>query len=189
MLAIANGVQLFADGSKDSGSLVIYDNKKAEQIHVNDDPPYNANGNYDVEVTEGNTTGNIQELIVKHKKYDTTIGKTDGDSSATMSGGSFDIIAVDTISTSNGHITGYTTKKFVVKDTNATLSAYEATVAKVTENKSVKLTQSVAMTPGNGGNPYTKETNISFESTNDNLQINANAAGSGIVMNLVWGTF
>lgn len=189
MLAIAYGVQLFADGSKDSGSLVIYDNKKAEQVHANDDPPYNANDNYDVEVTEGNTTGKVQELIVKHKDYDTTAGKADGNSSAVMSGGSFDIIAVDTISTSNGHITEYTTKKFTVKDTNATLSAYEAAVAKVTENKSVKLTQSVAMTPGNGGNPYTKETNISFESTNDNLQINPNAAGSGIVMNLVWGTF
>lgn len=177
LMAIANGVELFTDGTKSSGSLTIKD-AAADTTTGND-----------VIVTTGNTSGNTQALTVKHKKYEVNAGAADGNSSATMSGGSFDIIAVDTISTSNGHITGYTTKKFTVKDTNATLSAYQATVAKVTENKSVKLTQSVAMTPNNGGNAYTKETNISFESTNDNLQINANTGGSGIVMNLVWGTF
>lgn len=177
MMAIANGVQLFADGTKDAGSLTIKD-AAADTTTGND-----------VIVTAGASTGSVQALTVKHKKYDVSAGSADGDSSATMSGGSFDIIAVDNISTSNGHITGYTTKKFTVKDTNATLSTYEAAVANINANKSVKLTQTVAMTPGNGGASYTKETNISFESTNDNLQINANAAGSGIVMNLVWGTF
>ena len=180
MMAISNGVQLFADGTKNAGTFTITD------AAPTDDDKNAAN---DIIVSSGATTGNAQALTIKHKKYETTAGKADGNTSATMSGGSFDIIAVDAISTSNGHITGYTTKKFVVKDTNATLSAYEAAVAEVTANKSVKLTQTVAMTPGNGGNAYTKDTNISFESTNDNLQINANAAGSGVVMNLVWGTF
>ena len=179
MMAISNGVQLFADGTKNAGTFTITD-------AAADDATTTKN---DIIVSSGATSGNAQALTIKHKKYETTAGKADGDTSATMSGGSFDVIAVDSISTSNGHITGYTTKKFVVKDTNATLSAYEAAVAEVTANKSVKLTQTVAMTPGNGGNAYTKETNISIESTNDNLQINANAAGSGVVMNLVWGTF
>lgn len=179
MMAISNGVQLFADGTKNAGTFTITD-------AAADDATATKN---DIIVSSGVTTGNAQALTIKHKKYETTAGAAGGNTSATMSGGSFDIIAVDSISTSNGHISGYTTKKFVVKDTNATLSAYEAAVAEVTANKSVKLTQTVAMTPGNGGNAYTKDTNISFESTNDNLQINANAAGSGIVMNLVWGTF
>lgn len=179
MMAISNGVQLFADGTKNAGTFTITD-------AAADDATPTKN---DIIVSSGVTTGNAQALTIKHKKYETTAGAAGGNTSATMSGGSFDIIAVDSITTSNGHISGYTTKKFVVKDTNATLSAYEATVANVTANKSVKLTQTVAMTPGNGGNAYTKDTNISFESTNDNLQINANAAGSGVVMNLVWGTF
>lgn len=179
MKAISNGVQLFADGTKNAGTFTITD-------AAADDATTTKN---DVIVSAGATTGNTQALTVKHKKYNTTAGAAGGNTSATMSGSSFDIIAVDSISTSNGHITGFTTKKFVVKDTNATLSAYEAAVAGVTANKSVKLTQTIGMTPSNGGNAYTKETNISIESTNDNLQINANAAGSGIVMNLVWGTF
>ena len=179
MMAIPNGVQLFADKTKNAGTFTITD-------AAADDADESKN---DIIVSSGADAGNAQTLTIKHKKYETTAGAADGNSSEEMDGGSIDIIAVDSINTTNGHITGYTTKKFKVA--NAILSGYSAEVENIidSDNKEgIKIIQTIGMEPS-GGSPYTKVSNISIVSENDNLKIEANTAKSGFSMNLVWDTF
>ena len=178
MKAITGGIKLYENGTTDRGQLVI----------KGDSQDSNADTSDDIIVSDGVSEGASQELIVQHKKYAATTVNTAGDSTATMNElqKDFEILAVDSITTSNGHITGFTTKKYTVKDTNASLDDYAIGVSTQTVDKVVSLTHTVTLAPA-VGDKQSKEASLQIESLNDNLHVNA--SGSSVQMNLVWGTF
>ena len=178
MKAITGGIKLFENGTTDRGQLVIKGDSQDASTDTSDD----------IIVSDGVSEGANQELIVQHKKYAATTVNTAGDSTATMDElqQDFEILAVDSITTSNGHITGFTTKKYTVKDTNASLDSYAIAASTQTADKVVSLTHTVTLAPA-VGDKQSKEASLQIESLNDNLHVNA--SGSSVQMNLVWGTF
>ena len=178
MKAITGGIKLSENGTTDRGQLVI----------KGDSQDANTNTSDDIIVSNGVSEGANQELIVQHKKYAATTVNTAGNTTAVMNElqKAFEILAVDSITTSNGHITGFTTKKYTVKDTNASLDDYTIGVSNQTANKVVSLTHTVTLAPA-VGDKQSKEASLQIESLNNNLHVNA--SGSSVQMNLVWGTF
>lgn len=180
MSAITGGIKLIENEKDDVGQLVIKGDSQDESTDTSDEITV---------VSKGVVDGANQELIVQHKKYNPTTVNIDGDSSDTMESlEEFPILAVDSITTSNGHITGFTTKKYVVKDTNASLTDHSVTVTSTQENinKSVSVTHSVTLTPS-AGDDQKKDASFQIDSLNDNLRVNA--SGTSVQMNLVWDTF
>lgn len=178
MKAITGGIKLYENGTTDRGQLVI----------KGDSQDANTNTSDDIIVSNGVSEGANQELIVQHKKYAATTVNTAGNTTAVMNElqKNFEILAVDSITTSNGHITGFTTKKYTVKDTNASLDDYTIGVSNQTADKVVSLTHTVTLAPA-VGDKQSKEASLQIESLSNNLHVNA--SGSSVQMNLVWDTF
>lgn len=174
LTAIDHGIQLSANrGAENAGTLTIKDGAAENEDAAND-----------IVVSVGNTTGNKQELVVSHKLYG-DVEATAGTAAVMGNNTTLTFTAVDSIEVSNGHIKSFTTKEVTVRDTNATLTKNEAKVENITNGVTVNHT--VALTPSAGADSEITS-NFSIESTS--LEITNNGvAGSGIVMNLVWGTF
>jgi hypothetical protein len=172
------GIQLIQNGTSAVGSI------KAQGAAAKV-----TNDTNDIVVTSKNSDGADQVLEISHKAYSTSAGSATGDNSVTMNNNdSIDIIAVDSISTANGHVTGFTTKKFTVVDTNATLTSYTVTPSQAAEAKGkiASISQEIVLTPSRG-TPQSKTASFSLESQNDNLHVNV--SGASVQMNLVWDTF
>lgn len=179
--AIENGIQLSADRGEEgaAGTLTIIDD--VAKFKDTDTETYN-----DIIVSKGNSSGNSQELKISHKLYG-DVEASASDPAEMENKATLTFIAVDSIDVSNGHIKGFTTKEITVRDTNATLTKNEASVENLEDGNGVKIGHTVKLTPSAGD-----ETELTsyFSITSTSLEIaNNGPAGSGVVMNLVWGTF
>lgn len=170
--ALTNGIQLTANGTGVAGTLT-----------VNGD-------NNDITVSSSKSSGKDQVLTVSHKTYAGT--NTPATATAmTNKQSAYNIVAIDSLTLENGHISGYTTKTYTVTDTNANLTDYSAKVAGITDVNGVSVSQSVTLTPS-AGEEETKTAAFSIKSLNDNLKVAAESAAAtnaGITINLEWGTF
>lgn len=141
----------------------------------------------DIKIKSSATSGNTQALTIAHKTYSNSVtGTADSTQPDAMvaKASSYQIPVISGIEVSNGHVTGFKTQTYTVTDTNATLTAVGATVADA--GKGVSVGQSVTLTDSANG-ATTKNANFSVES--DSLEVKANDAGSGMTVNMVWGTF
>lgn len=170
--ALTNGIQLTANGTSAAGSLTVNGDNK------------------DITVSSSKSSGKDQVLTVSHKTYAGT--NTPSNATAmTNKQSSYNIVAIDSLTLENGHISGYTTKTYTVTDTNANLTDYSAKVAGITDVNGVSVSQSVTLTPS-AGEEETKTAAFSIKSLNDNLKVAAESAAAtnaGITINLEWGTF
>lgn len=170
--ALTNGIQLTANGTSAAGSLTVNGDNK------------------DITVSSSKSSGKDQVLTVSHKTYAGT--NTPSNATAmTNKQSSYNIVAIDSLTLENGHISGYTTKTYTVTDTNANLTNYSAKVAGITDVNGVSVSQSVTLTPS-AGEEETKTAAFSIKSLNDNLKVAAESAAAtnaGITINLEWGTF
>jgi uncharacterized membrane protein len=96
----------------------------------------------------------------------------------------YEIPVISGIEVTNGHVTGFKTKTYTVKDTNATLTGVATEVTDITGGASIK--QSVTLTNSSNG-ATTKDASFSIESSS--LEVKANDAKTGMTVNMVWGTF
>ena len=141
----------------------------------------------DIKIKSSATSGGTQVLTVAHKRYKdaiTPVADETQPAAMTAKASAYQIPVISGIEVSNGHITGIKTKTYTVTDTNASLTSVAASVANVTEG--VTVTQGITLTDSING-ATTKESNFSVES--QSLEVKANAAGSGMTVNMVWGTF
>lgn len=141
----------------------------------------------DIKIKSSATSGGTQVLTVAHKRYKDAITPVADESqpaAMTAKASAYQIPVISGIEVANGHITGIKTKTYTVTDTNATLTGVATSVADVTGG--VSVTQGVTLTDSING-ATTKESNFSIESSS--LEVKANTAGSGMTVNMVWGTF
>lgn len=134
-------------------------------------------------------SGSTQVYTVNHKTYDTADYDTTGATAASVMSAvsSYEIEAITGIAVTNGHITGVTSKKYTVKDTNVKLTSTTASVSAA--NNVATVTHSIILSDG-AGSPITSDTgNASFVVESSSLEVTTNANSNGVVMNLVWGTF
>lgn len=143
----------------------------------------------DITVSSSASQGVDQSLTIAHKVYG-DITATEGDTKVQEANNSLEFNAIDSIEVSNGHITSFTVKKITVQDTNASLASYTASVTsdELNLNKSVSVSQSIILQPS-AGIEQERTASFSIESENENLIVNSNAGKTGIMMNLVWGSF
>lgn len=141
----------------------------------------------DIVITSSATSGTSQILSFAHKKYsDSVSGTTDTTQPAAMTAVStYDIPVISGITIKNGHVTGYTTKTYKVIDTNSSLSI-TTTVSADTNKTTGTVAQAFTLT--NGKNQGTVS-NSNFTINSSSLEVTANTGKTGLVMNLVWGSF
>lgn len=141
----------------------------------------------DIVITSSDTSGTSQILSFAHKKYsDSVSGTADITQPDTMTAVStYDIPVISGITIKNGHVTGYTTKTYKVIDTNSSLSI--ATTVSADAGKTTG-TVAQAFTLTNGKNQGTIS-NSNFTINSSTLEVTANTGKTGLVMNLVWGSF
>lgn len=141
----------------------------------------------DIKIKSSATSGNSQVLTVAHKRYsDAVTGTADATQPAAMTAReeAYEIPVISGIEVTNGHVTGFKTKTYTVKDTNATLTGVATEVTDITGGASIK--QSVTLTNSSNG-ATTKDASFSIESSS--LEVKANDAKTGMTVNMVWGTF
>ena len=144
----------------------------------------------DIVVTPSASSGKSQVYNVAHKTYEGTAYDT---TAATDAGamGSLDaayvIEAITGITVSNGHITGVTSKKYTVKDTNVTLDSTTATVTSVENSNIATVSHKTILLDANNGDITADAAEFTVESAS--LEVKANTAKTGMSINLVWGTF
>ena len=141
----------------------------------------------DIVVTSSATSGTSQILSFAHKKYsDSVSGTADSTQPATMEAVStYDIPVISGITVKNGHITGYTTKTYKVVDTNSSLSI-ATTVSADTGKTTGTVAQAFTLTNGKNQGAVS---NSNFTINSSTLEVTANTGKTGLVMNLVWGSF
>ena len=139
----------------------------------------------DIDLNFSKTSGADQVVTINHAEIDASI--TD-DEAEKMGAGvdGYEIVAVDSITVENGHVTAVNTKTYSVVDTNASLTKNETVVSSVTGG--VKVANTVELTSSNSSKKDSKSTDFSLISSNSNLQVSANG-NNGVVVNLVWGEF
>ena len=116
-----------------------------------------------------------------------TIVKQDNDTDTASSqtyNTTFTIPVITNISLDNGHVTKWTTKNYVAKDTHATLLKPTTAIAATTSGDGVTITTSMGLQHSENA-VDTKAT--SFSLTSQNLTIAA--ATGGATVNMYWGTF
>lgn len=141
----------------------------------------------DIVITSSAASGTSQILSFAHKKYsDSVSGTADTTQPAAMTAVStYDIPVISGITIKNGHVTGYTTKTYKVVDTNSSLSI-TTTVSADAGKTTGTVAQAFTLTKGDN-----KETvsNSNFTINSSSLEVAANTGKTGLVMNLVWGSF
>lgn len=142
-------------------------------------------GGTDINVNFSNSTGPNQVVTVNHKNYSTTASEDSAENMGAVT--EYDIVAVDSITTENGHITAVNTKTYKVKDTNASLDSNEAVIS-TTGDGQVNIANTVKLKGADGSTSSEKTSNFTIGSANDNLQVTANG-NTGVSFNLVWGEF
>lgn len=141
----------------------------------------------DIVIKSSATSGTSQILSFAHKKYsDSVTGTADATQPATMEAVStYDIPVISGITVKNGHITGYTTKTYKVVDTNSSLSI-ATTVSADTAKTTGTVAQAFTLTNGKKQDTIS---NSNFTISSSTLEVTANSGKTGLVMNLVWGSF
>lgn len=87
-----------------------------------------------------------------------------------------------------GHITAVHTKKYVIHDTNAKLTAVGAKAAEVENSNSVNLTVSTSLQRADETTAVKKEATVQIGSSSKNIAVTSSNAAS-ISFDLVWDTF
>lgn len=135
-------------------------------------------------------SGSTQVYTVNHKTYDSKTYDTAAATSADAMDAvqtDYEIEAITGITVTNGHITGVTSKKYTVKDTNVKLTS---TTAKVeAANNVATVTHTTILTDGAGQAITSDSGAASFVVESSSLEVTANTNKNGVVMNLVWGSF
>lgn len=141
----------------------------------------------DIVITSSANSGTSQILSFAHKKYsDGVTGTDDATQPATMEAVStYNIPVISGITVKNGHITGYTTKTYKVVDTNSSLSI-ATTVSADTSKTTGTVAQAFTLTNGKNQGAVS---NSNFTINSSTLEVTANTGKTGLVMNLVWGSF
>lgn len=139
----------------------------------------------DINVNFNNSTGPNQVVTVNHKSYSTTTSENSAEAMGAVT--EYDIVAVDSITTENGHITAVNTKTYKVKDTNASLDSNVAVISTAADGQ-VNVANTVKLMGADGSTSSEKTSNFTIGSANDNLQVTANG-NTGVSFNLVWGEF
>ena len=95
---------------------------------------------------------------------------------------SYSIPVIDSITLSNGHVTGIKTKTYTVKDTNASMKPI--TTSASASGKTATVTISTGLTQSDGAS---SDQSGSFGITSDSLTVSG--SGSAVGINMVWGSF
>ena len=95
-----------------------------------------------------------------------------------------DGVTVDT----KGHITGYSTKQYSLKDTDTKVSSFD--VSATATNNVATIGYNLGLTNGIGGSASSKTDSYTITSKNENLTISTSGtAGTNLDIDFVWGTF
>ena len=145
-----------------------------------------AAGNADIVVGSSSTDGasRTQALTISHKTYAAVTPSPDATQPAAMTNkaASYSIPVIDSITLSNGHVTGIKTKTYTVKDTNATMKPITASAS--ASGKTATVTISTGLTQSDGAS---SDQSGSFGITSDSLTVSG--SGSAVGINMVWGSF
>lgn len=145
-------------------------------------------GNDDIVVTTSATSGNTQVYNVAHKAYEgEAFGDTDDTAPTAMAAKAeaYEIEAITGVTVENGHITGVTSKTYKVLDTNMRISEHKAAVSATGNVATVSHT--ISAVDGAGAGAVVSP--ASFAISSSTLNVGANAANTGVVLDLVWGEF
>lgn len=145
-----------------------------------------AAGNADIVVGSSSTDGTAktQALTISHKTYSAVTPSPDASQPAAMTNkaASYSIPVIDSITLSNGHVTGIKTKTYTVKDTNASMKPI--TTSASASGKTATVTISTGLTQSDGAS---SDQSGSFGITSDSLTVSG--SGSAVGINMVWGSF
>ena len=149
-----------------------------------------------VDIPADNINGNTQVYTVKHATYEgTSYGDVSAEAPEAMgaAAAAYEIEAITGVSVSNGHITGVTTKKFTVTDTNISINSLDSAVSVAEADGNGKVVATVAQglnyTTGAGEEvALAEDKKAKFSIASSSLAVAADG-DNGIAVDLVWGSF
>ena len=159
---------------------------KLVDSHGSDVMQITATAGTDIVVNSSSTDGasRTQALTIGHKAYSAVTPSPDEaqPDAMTNKAASYTIPVIDSITLSNGHVTGIKTKTYTVKDTNATMKAI--TTSASAAGNTATVTISTGLTQSDGAS---SDQSGSFGITSDSLTVSG--SGSAVGINMVWGSF
>lgn len=149
-----------------------------------------ANGLIDIAVTDATTNGGTSRTLALSHGAVTTTAST-GTAQTQVFDTNLTIPVVTTVSTDGmGHVDGYTTTSYTIKDTHASIDQTSTTIATSASNNVGVVTTTVAL---NHGNNRSDSKSVSYEINSNSLTItdgdNATAGRQGLNIEMVWGSF
>ena len=185
---ITNGIQLHSSTGETAGSLVVTAGSNNNWIAIAESD------------TDGSVTGSKNKVLtITHK--DITRNNTTDTATNQANKGTVTIPAITAVTTdSKGHVTGVTTKNFVMKDTNATLDSMSTSTTAYTDStnnyKAGVVTTTTTLTQSDGSE-ITKSTSVVVSSSSltitdeDSRPTTLNGASTpgGLKIEMLWGSF
>lgn len=138
-------------------------------------------GGTQIVVDSSATSGDTQELTIKHATIDRE--DTTGSAQEQVKNHSIVVPVITNITTDNGHITGVETSEYTIWDTNAELNDIGL---KITAAQNVANVQhSFSLKQGDGSSTVAKT--VTFGVTSDSLTVGA--SGGSVKLDMTWGDF
>lgn len=174
----AYGIQLVPSNVTGAGAVGAYNVTPA------------ANGLIDIAVTDATVGGGTSRTLELSHASVTTTAST-GNAQTQSFDNTLTIPAVTAVTTDGkGHVSGYTTTSYTLKDTHASVDQTTTAVTTSASNNIGVVTTTVAL---NHGNNQADSKSVSYEINSNSLSItdgdNATAGRQGLTIDMVWGSF